>query len=679
MLTSTGIGSGLDIESLVTQLVAAERAPTDNRLTRREAQLTAELSAFGLLKGSLASFQSSLADLNNISKFGQHTATSSDSDIVAAQAGGNATAGSYELDVTQLAKAHSLASGSYASVSDTVGSGALTIRFGTTDYTPPDPGPESYNSFTVNPERGVATIAIDSNNNTLEGVRDAINAADVGVSAAIVNDGSGFRLLLSSDQTGSDNSLEISVDDIGDGNDLDNSGLSALAFNSGAINQSQTVVAQDAIFSINGLSISSSNNTASDVIDDVDIILKDLTGAAPVTVTVAEDRDGVKQAINGLVSGYNSFVQGINTLTAYNPETGAASPLQGDFSARSVTGQLRQALTDAVAGFNGPFSSLSEIGITTNSDGTLAVDSADLDSALEDNFAQMVGLFAQVGFPSDSSIGYVSANAETAVGSYAVNISQVSTQGQLIGSVAAFPLDIDGDNDGFAIKVNGIESASISLSQGTYASGDTLAAEIQSRINGDSALAAGGIAVTVAFNVDRFEITSNRYGSDSMVEITAVDTNSAAELGFSVVAGIDGLDVAGTIGGVTATGTGQLLLGGTGTDTEGLQLLIEGGIAGARGQVDFSRGIAYQLNALISGFLKPEGILDSRTDGIQNRVEDITDQREVLNRRIEALEIRYRTQFNALDSLLSQLQTTSSFLTQQLASLPEAGSLLKNN
>jgi flagellar hook-associated protein 2 len=679
MITATGIGSGLDIESLVTQLIAAERAPTDNRLTSKEAQLTAKLSAFGLFQNSLAGFQSSLADLNNLSKFGQYTAASSDSDVVGATASADAAAGSYELGVTQLAKAHSLASGSYASVSDTVGIGTLTIRFGSTDYTPPDPGPESYNSFTVNPERSTATITIDSDNNSLEGVRDAINTADIGVSAAIVNDGTGYRLLLSSDQTGTQNSLEISVDDLGDGDDLDSSGLSALAFNSGAINQSQTVVAQDAIFSINGLSISSSNNTASDVIDGVDISLKDLTGAAPVTLTVAEDRDSVKQAINGLVTGYNSFIQSVNALTAYNPDTGTASPLQGDFSARSISSQLRQTITNAVAGFNGPFSSLSEIGITTKIDGSLEVDSEDLDSALEDNFDQIVGLFAQVGFPSDSNIEYVSANQETQVGSYDVNIIQLSTQGQLIAAVAAFPLDIDGDNDGFTIKVNGIDSAAISLTQGTYASGDTLAAEIQSRINGDSALSAGGIAVTVVFNVDHFEITSNRYGSDSAVEITAVDTNSLAELGFSVAAGLDGVDVAGTIGGLAATGTGQLLLGSAGADTEGLQLLIEGGTTGARGQVEFSQGIAYQLNALITGFLEPEGILDSRFEGIQGRVADIIDQREVLDRRIEALEIRYRSQFNALDSLLSQLQTTSSFLTQQLASLPKAGSLLNNN
>ncbi|RLA09304.1 MAG: flagellar hook protein, partial [Gammaproteobacteria bacterium] len=566
--------------------------------------------------------------------------------------------------------------GSYASASDIVGSGTLTIRFGSTQFTPADPGPESYDGFTVNPERGVATIAIGSGNNTLEGIRDAINDADIGVSAAIVNDGSGYRLLLSSDQTGAENSVEVSVADTGDNNDLDNIGLSALAFNSAASNLSQTVAAQNAVFSINGLSINSSSNTAKDVINGVDITLRDLTGAAPITVTVAEDRDSVRQAINGLVNGYNSFIQTAKALTAYNADSGAAGVLQGDFSARSITSQLRQTLTGAVTGFNGPFSSLSEIGITTNSDGSLALDSTDLDSALEENFDQIVGLFAEVGFPSDSDITYIGAGDETAVNSYAVNISQLASRGQLLGGVAAFPLDIDGDNDSFMIKVNGIESVDISLTQGNYASGDTLAAEIQSRINGDSALAEGGIAVTVAFNVDHFEISSNRYGLDSTVEITAIDTNSAAELGFTVAAGVGGTDVAGHIGGVAATGTGQLLSGGVGSDAAGLQLLVDGGALGDRGQVAFSRGIAFQLDALISGFLEPDGVLGSRTDGIQSRVDDITDRREVLNRRMDVLEVRYRAQFNALDGLLSQLRTTSDFLTQQLASLPKAGSLL---
>lgn len=678
MLTATGIGSGLDIESLVTQLVAAERAPTDSRLTRQESRLTAELSAFGAFKGALAGFQNSLADLTNLAKFGQYTATSSNSEQVGVSAGSKATAGSYELAVSQLARAHSLASGSFAATTDAVGTGTLTFRFGTTDYTPADPGPQSYNGFTVNAGRGVATIAIDAGNNTLAGVRDAINEADIGVKAAIVNDGSGYRLLLSSAQTGAANSLEITVDDTGDGNHVDAAGLSALAFNSGAANMGQTVAAQDALFSINGLGISSAENQARNAIDGVTITLKELTGTAPVTLTIAENRDSVKTAISNLIAGYNSFNQTMNSLTAYNAETRSASPLQGDFSARSIASQLRQTLSNAVAGFNGPFSSLSEIGITTESNGNLKLDSVRLDKILVDNFDQIAGLFAQVGFPGDSSISYVSASDKTAVGSYLVNVSQLASKGQLLGAVAAFPLDIDADNDNFSIKVNGVDSASISLTQGNYANGDALAAEIQSRINGDSALAAAGIAVSVVFNGDHLEITSSQYGSASTVEITSVDTATTAELGLATGVGTTGLDVAGTIGGATATGRGQLLTGGVGSGSEGLQLLIEGALTGSRGHVEFSRGIAFQLNELISGYLEPDGVLASRTDGIQGRVEDISDKREVLDRRIEALEIRYRAKFNALDTLLSQLSTTSDFLTQQLAALPKAGSLLGN-
>jgi flagellar hook-associated protein 2 len=676
MLTSTGIGSGLDIESLVTQLVAAERAPTDGRLSRQESKLTAELSAFGIFKGALATFQGSLSSLNNLPKFGQYTATSSDSGAVGVSASSGAASGSYNVEVSQLARAQSLASGSFASASDVVGTGTLTFRFGTTDYAPPIPGPESYDSFAVNPDRGVGTVIIDSSNNTLEGMRSAINNADIGISAAIVNDGTGYRLLLSSDQTGVDNSIEISVQDTGDNNDLDTSGLSVLAFNSGASNAEQTVAARNAAFSINGLSITSSGNTVNDAIDGVDLTLQDLTGVAPVKVTVAQDKTSIKEAIDGLVAGYNNFIGVGNALTAYNAETGLASALQGDFSARSITSQVREALTDSVAGFDGPFASLSEIGITTQADGTLSIDSAALDNALENSFDDLVGLFAQVGIPTDGDISYVSASESTVVGSYSVNISQLATQGQLSGGVAAFPLNIDAENNNFTLSINGTSSASISLTEGNYTSGTNLATEIQSRINGDGALIAAGISVAVVYDGDHFEITSSQYGSGSSVVMTAVDSNSSAELGFSVSSGTDGLDVAGTIGGLSATGTGQMLTGAAGSEAQGLQLLIGGGTAGTRGVIGFSRGVAFQLNSLVDNFLQSGGTLNSRTDSIQSRVEGILNQREVHDARIDALEIRYRAQFNALDGLLAQLQSTGDFLTQQLDSLPEAGSLL---
>ena len=679
MLTATGIGSGLDIESLVTQLISAERSPVETRLVARESALTAELSGFGSLKSALSTFQDSISSLNKLSSFGQRTTTSSNTDAVVASANSTAASGSYSLSVSQLASSHSLASTGYASTSDVVGTGTLTIRFGSTDYTSPDPGPESYDGFTVNPEKGTATITIDSDNNTLTGVRDAINGAKIGVTAVIVNDESGYRLLIGSDDGGEKNSLEISVTDTGDNDDLDSAGLSALSFNGSATNLAQTVAARDALFTVNGLSIRSSDNRASGVIEGLDITLKDVTGTSPVTVTVAQDRQAVKSAIQSFVSGYNNYISTVNSLTAYDPETGVAGPLQGDFSARSIASQVRRAITDSAEGFGGSFSSLSELGITTDGDGKLAINSSRFDAALENAFDDIVGVFAAVGRPSDGTVKYITSTAATAVASHDINITQLATRGQLTASSSFFPLDIDSENNSLVLSVNGVTSGEILLTQGNYASGAELADELQARINGDSALANAGALVSVQFIDDHFEITSNNYGSSSTIEVLSVDTNTTAQLGFSTGAGVAGIDVAGTIGGVVASGSGQTLKGAVGSNAEGLQLLIADGSTGPRGAVDFSRGIAYQLNTLITSFLATDGLLDSRTEGIQSRIEGIGDQKEVLDRKMEALELRYRNQFNALDSLLAQLQTTSDFLTQQLASLPGSGQLLNKN
>ncbi len=677
MITAAGIGSGLDIESLVTQLVAAERSPVANRLTRQEVQLTQELSAFGQFKGALASFQNTVQDLGELSSFGGRTVASSDPDTLAVSADDSAVASNYAIEVNQLARAHSLASGAYTSPADTVGTGTLTLRFGSTDYQPPVPGPESYNSFTLNPERGAVTITIDNSNNTLEGVRDALN--DAGVNASIVNDGSGYRLLLNSASTGAENSIEITVSDSGDGNDTDGLGLSALAFNAAATNLEQTVAAQDALFTVNGLAISSASNSANDVIEGLELTLNGTTDGAPIEVGVERDTGSVRELISGFISGYNDFVQTVNNLTGYNAATGVGGPLQGDFSVRSAVGQVRQVLTNAVAGFDGPFTSLSEIGITTQADGTLSLDGARLDRVLDENFDDLVGLFAAVGFPSDGSIDYVSSSDATVVGSYAVDITRLASRGQFTGAAVGFPLTIDADNDNFSVLIDGINSGDLALTQGSYASGEELAAEIQARINGDPALSAEALSVNVSVVGGQLQITSDRYGSGSRVEITAVDTNSAADLGLAIGAGVVGADVAGTIGGVAAIGNGQVLRGGTGSPVEGLQLNVDGGALGPRGTVDFSQGIGYQMFKLIGDMLDADSVLDSRTDGLQDRVDDIDDQRVQLDRRMEALEARYRSQFTALDTLLSQLQTTSDFLTQQLAALPKAGSLNNSN
>jgi len=667
-ITSSGIGSGLDIETLVTQLVTAERSPAESRLVKASAKYQGQVSAFGALKGALSGFQSALGSLQSLSTFSGRDVTSSDSDVLTASANSTAVVGSYAIEVSSLAKAHSLASASYSSTTDVVGEGTLSFRFGTTDYTGPTPGPESYDSFTLNGDKAAASITIDSTNNTLAGIRDAVNEADVGVNASIINDGSGFRLLFASVDSGAENSLEVSVTESGP------AGLSALEFSASATNLSQTIAAQDAAFTVNGLPVTSATNNVTGVINGLSLTLKSETAGVPIDVAVSRNEASITGALNGFISAYNGFIDTANALSSFDPATNEAGLLLGDATLRGITGRLRSEINTAINGV-GSYDTLASIGITTGDDGKLALDQADLDAVLADDADALSALFAVQGVASTSGVNYLSSTSKTAVGDYGVVISQLASQGVNSGTASAgfiSTMEINGLNDTFKLKVNDIESGEIALTQTTYASGDDLAAELQAKINGDQTFKDGGITVAVVFDSgnNSFSITSSRYGSDSKVELTEVDTATASTLGFSVSAGTNGVDVEGTIGGVAATGVGQRLTAGTGSDAEGLALLVTASAVGSLGTVNFTRGLADGLDTLLDNFLGAENILEVRLDGLQERIDRLDEDGLALDQRMEAIEIRYRSQFGKLDALLAQLNNTSNFLETQLASLP---------
>lgn len=674
-ITASGIGSGLDVDSLVSQLLAAERAPTDNRLLRQEAVLTSELSAFGSLKGALSSLQNSLSGLLNVDTFRARSATVSDADVLSVSAGKTAVSGNYDIAVTQLAKSHSLASGVYTATTDVVGEGEITFRFGTTDY---DVGSDTYTSFTVNPDKTTAKVTIDSTNSTLEGIRAAINNAEIGINASIVNDGSGYRLMLSSDDTGAKNSLEVSVVESGA------AGLGQLAFNATTTNLTQTVAAQDAQLTINGLAINSASNTVSGAIEDVDLTLLSTTSGAPVSVAVARDKDAVKGQINSFISAYNSFIKTVNSLSGFDAETLEGGVLLGDSVLRSITGRIRGELNAAIGG-TATLQRLADIGVTTAADDTLALDATVLDGIFDTNIDALEGLFTAHATTTDGLIKFVSSTDKTQPGTYPISISQLATQAEYQGDgvLPDFSMSsvvVDSNNDAFTIKVDGTTSGEINLTQATYTSGADLASEVAAKINADSVLSGAGITVTVTYDAtnNRLQINSTSYGSDSKVEITQVDTTSAATLGLTAAAGTAGVNVAGTIGGVTATGTGQILTGGVGSSVEGMVLEITGGTTGGRGTLTFNRGIAENLNNLLADYVATDSILDLRTNSLSSRIEDIGEQRDRFNSRMETVEARLRARFNALDLLVAQLQQTSTFLTQQLANLPGAFDSNKN-
>ena len=300
-LSAAGIGSGLDVNSLLQQIVDAERAPKESQLTLKEGRLQAELTAYGSLKGAVSTFQLAASRLKSSTSFATNTASVANQDLFSANASSVAQAGSYSVEVQSLAQSHSLASISFSELTSTIGNGTLSFDFGTTVYDPGtdfQTGDDTYTSFTTNPDRSSASVVIDNSNNTIEGVRDAINTADIGVTASIVDDGSGYRLLITSDQQGLANSLEITVEEGGTaGENLDTTGLSQLAFNSGATNVEQTQVAIDANLKVNGLAITRDSNVITGAVHGVTLNLKSADIGNPTQLTIAQSTANAEKNI----------------------------------------------------------------------------------------------------------------------------------------------------------------------------------------------------------------------------------------------------------------------------------------------------------------------------------------------------------------------------------------------
>ena len=683
-ITATGVGSGLDIDGLVTQLMAAERAPLDRRLLKRETNITSDISALGSLKNALADFKATLPAANSLSTYQQRNASSTSS-AVGVGATSRAALGTYSVSVEGLAKAQSVAvRDTFVSPASVVGTGTLTFTFGTTGYTPDTSTPvnnqnDTYDSFVAKAGLASKTVTITNSDSSLSGVRDAINRADIGVSAAVINDGSGYRLVLSSESMGAENSFQVTVADSGDSNNTDGNGLSRLAFNSvaGTTNVYQTVAASDATFTVNGLPLTSDKNTVVDAIDGLTLSLNETT-TANATVTVTDNEAGVKSAITAFVDGYNSFNTAINNLTGFDASTGIGGSLQGDFTARSIKSQLRATIGAAALGASGTFTRLAEIGITTNNSGALEIDDAKLSAALESNFDDVTAVLTRFADkPIDSGLSNITFTDSVARGTYAVAISSLATSGKIEETVASagFPKTIDSSTDGFVVTVDGTASGTVTLTNQAYASLSAIATEMQTKINADATLRAAGKGVTVTVSGDDIEIRSNSLGSSSSVTLSnAGSDTTVAALGLTLATATAGTDLVGTIGGVAGVADGNSLTGAVGSGAAGLSVDVS---STTGGNITVSDGVVDQLDALLAAFLAADSAIDSRVTNLQERAEGIVDERAALELRLDAIEARYRRKFNALDSLLSEISGSGAMVADQLANIPIPGQTKK--
>lgn len=403
-ITSLGAGSNLELDVLLDKLVTAEKKPKQDLITQNQSLAKATISALGAIKSKLSAFQDALAKLKDPAFFNTRSATSSDTTLFTVSAQNTADAASYDISVINLAKANKIASANFASPAETVGSGTLSIGVGSA-------------SFDVEIVAGT--------NDTLAGVRDAINNApnNTGVKASLltVSDGNGgsvTKLVLTANNTGAASQISIGVAD-DDGNNTDASGLSRLSYNiadSASSQFSEINAAIDARITVDGFEATSSSNVFANVISGVTITaLKGATNPAEPPsgqLVVAKDTSALREAVQSFVGSYNELVGSLNQLTTYNKDTGAVGPLMGDSSLRAIQTRLRSIIGDTVSGAAGDFSSLSFIGLSTNKDGSLTIDSAKLSSAIDSRFDDVGKLFSG----SDGAAGKLSAAIDNITG-----------------------------------------------------------------------------------------------------------------------------------------------------------------------------------------------------------------------------------------------------------------------
>jgi flagellar hook-associated protein 2 len=527
--------------------------------------------------------------------------------------------------------------------------------------------------FSQDGAQNMGTVTLDAKDQSLQGIRDAINKANMGVTATIVSDGGDnpYHLVVTSNKTGEKSAMKIGVDGV-DGQPPDPAIASLMGYDPGGVQGlTQTSGAQNTKLTMNGIEVTGNSATVTDAIQGVSL---DVSALGSSTLTVSKDTSTVTNSINAFVKAYNTLNSTIAGLTSYNADTKTGAALQGDSSVRSIQSQLRRQLGASVEGLGGKLTNLSQVGISFQKDGSLAVDSTKLNTAITNNFSDIGGLFAAMGSASDGGISFDKSTAATKPGEYAVNISKMATQGKLTGANALSGATKIAANTTWTVTLNQTDPATeskvqnIAIPAGTY-DNTQLAAVLRAAINGNSTFAGAGDAVEATVGSDgKLSLASSKYGDMSNISIAGVTGTAVGDI-FGGASATKGSDVEGTIGGVAASGNGQVLTAAGGSAAEGIQLTIKSGVTGDRGTVTFSQGYAYQLTNLSDSFTGTGSILNSKTDGLNVSIKSVADQRDKFSERLTAIEARYRAQFTALDTMLSSMQSTQNYLTQQLAAI----------
>ncbi len=648
-----GLITGLDTSSIIEGLLEIQQRQVD-QLNARRATVLGKKSAFSGIEGRLISIRGALGRLSSFqtSALLDKTVSTSNEDAVAAAATDDAVSGIFRLRVNRLASSSQIATSGFNAADTEIGTGSVSVQVGNT---------------------GEVAVAIDDTNNTVQGLVNAINASDADVTASLINDGSGadsFRILVSSNKTGESSAVTI------------NSNLSGgqnVAFD-------QTVQeAENAEVSFGSgpgaIVVSSETNRISDLIFGVTLNLKSADPNEEITLTVGQDTEAGIAAVSDFVDAYNSFIDYVNDQTSFNAEANVAGTLLGERSVSQIYDELQLAMTGVVDGLNSQINRLTSIGVSVNNNGSLSLDESRLGDILAGEVdgisATDVGRLFSLG--ADSTFGgftFVAGSSDTNAGEIQVDITDAAQKASITASnIFNDEFVVDGNNSTFTVTIDGVESSTLTLTEGTYDRED-LAAHLQSVINADSELGNRGVVASVVD--DTLSITSGSFGSNSEVSLTSGDIWDSLGFDFNGDETDRGQDVVGSfiVDGVveSATGRGTLLVADPGNaNTDGLQIRvnISGSdiVPGAEGTLTVTRGLAAGLDDIIGKMLAADGIVDNINERYDDTDASILKSIENLNAQIESQKESLIRQFAALESAVSQLQSTGNFLSTQFAGL----------
>jgi flagellar hook-associated protein 2 len=664
-LSINGVVSGLDTDNIVKGLLDIQQQQLD-RMALRKTEIQQKQAAFKTIETRLLSLRADTGVLsrntnNPLTKLG---VVASDPEAISATATASAVPGVYRLTVDSTAQAHQVASQGFVDADAEITQGTFEIRLGSGD---------------------LKSITINSNNNTLAGLASAINSSGAGVSASIVQDSSGgaapYRLLLSSTKTGASNAITVT-------NNLAASAGSAVQPAINFLNPVQA--ASDARVTMGSgagaLSVTSNTNQFKDVIAGVSFDLLQANSGDSVTLTVSKDNSAAVSAVQSFVDSFNGVLQFIDDNSKYNADTNQGGVFLGNQSSARIAQTLRNTVQTVLPGANPLANRLSTVGISFNDSGRLVLDKSKLERALSGNVEgvdaeDVKKLFAFGGESTSSGISFVlgSSRTKAPTGGVGVNISQAAEQATVTGATAlGASTVIMAANRTLQLTLDG-KTATVSLSEGTYTA-QQLADHLESVINESADLP--GRTVKVGLSGGSLQLTSATYGTSS--DLTIVDGTSVTDLGLTAGQKDNGRDVVGNfvVNGKTevAVERGRILSGDPDNEnTADLQLSVTLSpgqvIAGVEGTVTVSRGLASSLDQAIGQLLNSEtGILTAADDGYDKQVESVQKSIDRQKTLFDLQEASIRKQFQALESAISQMNATSSYLGGQLSSLPRLSS-----